>query len=368
MGIKTNISLGFLLITLISTAFYVTLNEDVKIRLDDDKTTLYVKEDSRFKVAGREFNSIFDGSSKMNRRTSLINRSIIINEKDNTTTMTRRTPYIRGPVIVDTYFFDGNEEDVEQVPVYHKVEIFNGSGYFYRYEVKDLVYDGQKQKLSENTTYYSFGRKTSVEWQEDFRWAHIGWPGKVNSLAVQYDIQTDYEVFQVRLFDPPEINWSYIYPNKTIEVDDCFFENKSYQFPIYRNETDELCCSIVNETCHSCGVINFTCVTDQCYDWTHKVVDHYVTKWHLVEKCVKVEEQVPDTEKDPICIRIEKKKLEKPKIKCNKKGIEVTDDILVEWNFPKGQGWSCKKCKCDFYTTDWLKERGLCKETKLKDV
>ncbi len=196
---STKYIIGVLTIIIIATAFYVTFQNDLKIRVDDDKSTFYVKnENNRWVVAGREYNYLFDGTSKMYRRGSGISREIIVNNISNTTTITRNTRYIRGPFIKDTYFFNGSMDDEEMFPVYHKVEIFNASGKFYRYEVRDLEYDRKTKKLY-NKTYMSFGKNMKVEWQDDYRWS---WVYKTGILKTQYDISSDYEVFSVKLFDP----------------------------------------------------------------------------------------------------------------------------------------------------------------------
>lgn len=194
---------GFLILLVSATAIYISLG-DVKLRVDNDKSTFYVKnENNRWVVSGREYNSLFDGSSKMNRRTSLIKRNITIDNVSNTVTITRETPYIRGPIIKDTYFFEGNIDDIELFPINHKIEIINGSGYFFRYEVRDLSYEGISYKLS-GETQLSFGLNMKVELHPNYRWA---WVYKDGIVKAQYDILTDYEVFNVRLFDP--LNYTY---------------------------------------------------------------------------------------------------------------------------------------------------------------
>jgi len=218
--------IGFLTILILSTAFYVTLTDQgLKIRIDDDKSTFYVKNQiNRFVVSGREYNKLFDGTSLMYRRPSEITREITFDLESNTTTIVRTTPYIRGPVIVDTYFFKGNSEDVGLFPIYHKVEIYNGAGKFYRYEVRDLRYIGLRKKL--DTTEMDFGRNMKVTWQDGYRWA---WVYANGVLKIQYKIESDYEVFNVRLFDPEDIiTYKYIY------------ENLSRQVPNYKYEIIEV--------------------------------------------------------------------------------------------------------------------------------
>ena len=198
VDVKTKFIVGFLLVTILVSITYVQLGKDVKIRVDKDKTTIYVYE-NRWVVGAREYNSLFDGTSKMNRRLSSLNVSTIIDDIEKTTTIIRRTGYIRGPVIVDTYFFDGKINDIERTPVFHKIEIFNASGFFFRYEVRDLTYSGLAYALN-GETILNFGRNIKIELNPGYRWARVYKSGIVKA---QYDINSDYEVFYFVLVDPP---------------------------------------------------------------------------------------------------------------------------------------------------------------------
>ena len=198
---STKIIIGVLLITLIATGVYITMGDNVRIRVDNDKSTFYVQENNRWVVGGREYNRLFDGTSQMNRYVSGIEVETDIDNVSETVTIKRTTPYWRGPVIVDTYFFDGKVDDVELFPISHTIEIFNGTGYYYRYTVDDLTGVPDKTKLTD-VTLLNFGRNMKVELNPDYRWAWIGWPYGGDSVSAQYDIDSDYEVFHVRLFDP----------------------------------------------------------------------------------------------------------------------------------------------------------------------
>ncbi|MDX1278568.1 DNRLRE domain-containing protein [Oceanihabitans sediminis] len=201
MAIDKKVALGVLTFILMASGvvYMVFDDEGLKMRIDEDKSTFYTLEDSRWKVSGREYNKLFDGSTQLYRDAKNIYVKTYLDEVNNITKIERYTPYIRGPVILDTYIFDGNIDDVELFPISHTVTVINGSDYFYRYEVRDLIYNGDTEKLS--VTEMDFGRKMTVEWQDDFRWA---WVYKSGILKVQYDIPSDYEVYEVRLFDPDQ--------------------------------------------------------------------------------------------------------------------------------------------------------------------
>ena len=190
------IGVGTLIVAISATIIYISML-GVKIRVDNDKATFYVKE-TWWTVAGREYISIFDGTSKMNRRLAGINITTDIDDINETVKITRTTPYIRGPVINDIYFFDGKIDDIEKFPIYHRVEVINASGYFFRYEVRDLTYSGDTYKLTDEIE-LSFGKNMKLVLNPNYRWA---WVYKSGIVRAQYDINSDYEVFYFRLFDP----------------------------------------------------------------------------------------------------------------------------------------------------------------------
>jgi len=197
---STKIVIGTLLVILLASGVVYVSLEKVRVRVDEDKSTLYVKnENNRWVVAGREYNKLFDGSHLLYRDKKNVKVKTVVDDINQTVLIERRTPFIRGPVIVDTYFFDGRLDDVRLFPIRHTVEVFNGSGFFYRYEVRNLDYDGSTTKLDGDETLLGFGRNVYVRLHPGYRWA---WVYASGVLKAQYDILSDYEVFSVRLFDP----------------------------------------------------------------------------------------------------------------------------------------------------------------------
>lgn len=211
--------IGTLIVLILASAIYVTLPGKVKLRVDDDKTTLYNLQESRWRVIGREYNKLYDWPSLMNRDLSQTYIDYNLSEINQKTTITRITTYQRGPVIKDTYLFDGKSVDIEMVPVYHTVEIFNGAGYIYQYEVRDLSYNGVTQKVYD--TSMSFGNNVKVTWDDSYYWATVYESG---ILKVRYKLDSDYEKFDVRLYDP-------ILGNSTLNVSYSTYNNTNLSFP-----------------------------------------------------------------------------------------------------------------------------------------
>lgn len=209
--------IGLFIVTVIGMIIYVSLGRQVKIRVDRDKTTLYVYDGRYWRVGGREFNKLYEGTRRLNRRVLSIKTWEESDPKSNDLFLYRYTKYIRGPVIKDTYYFDGNIGSVEMFPIYHTVEIFNATGFYYRYEVKDLVYEGPTFKLDGEQTSQEFGRNIKVNWWEGYR---LGWIYKTGSMYVKSEkINSDYVKFNVRIFDPVLGDWIGVDENFQISPD-----------------------------------------------------------------------------------------------------------------------------------------------------
>ena len=229
------IVLGFLLFMIASSIIYVQLSNDVKFRLDEDKTTLYLKDLNdagepvgRWKVAAREYSKIMDGASNTNRDAKNIyletaykdeagKLTILRDEQEVTNSewlseysdlkpsqfMAKRyTPYIRGHTVIDTYTFDGTLKDITLVPLSHTIQVLNGKDLFLRYYIDDIYAPEEKRKLTGETD-VTFNR-LKVEFENGYNWAWIGYPYGSDSFAVQYKVQSNDETYSLRLFDPPK--------------------------------------------------------------------------------------------------------------------------------------------------------------------
>lgn len=229
---------GFLIVTILATASYFMLPGKVKFRVDNDKSTIYVfNENSRWIAAGREYSKLLDGNRKMLRSLVKIKRETIIDNESKTVIETRTTPYIRGPVIKETWHYDGNINDVNFVPIYHKIEVYNATGKYFKYEVRDLYYSGDTFKLDGNQVSMEFNRNIKVTWWEGY---NLGWVYKSGSMYVKSKkLESDYEVFYVRLFDPQ--GFKELCTEREIE--------KEIKIPVYINKTVNVPCDILKESC-----------------------------------------------------------------------------------------------------------------------
>lgn len=242
---KRNILIGFIIVTLMATGvIYLNLEgSNVRMRIDNDKSVFYTLDEitNRWVISGTEYNSLFSGNTKLNRAASKITLEYFyldesgdwlnLSDTDLSTLpasdikVIRTTPYIRGPVIIDTYYFDGRASKVELFPIKHEVNILNGTGYIYQYEVRDLVYDGPT--IKDVLSPMSFGRNMKVEWDDSNYWSTVYASG---ILKVRYRPDSDNVTYNVRLFDPLVITYNltnqYRYGYVYGKYSDNYYENK----------------------------------------------------------------------------------------------------------------------------------------------
>jgi hypothetical protein len=200
MAERTKMILGALFITLLaSSVIYVAFDNQVRLRVDEDQTTFYVKnENNRWVVGGRERVQLFDGSSLIYRDAKNIEVRNYRVEEQGLFVAERITPYQRGPIVKETYVFMEDTQDVTQFPISHTIDVINGSGYIVQYEARDLVYDGPS--YSGVSSPQEFGRNMKLEWNEDNYWSRVY---KSGILKIRWKPESAEERYVVRLFDPP---------------------------------------------------------------------------------------------------------------------------------------------------------------------
>ena len=190
--------IGFLLLVILTSSVYILLPDNIRIDVGKTKTTFQVWENEEWVLAGTERTLLMDGTRNMRASSREIEYFI-----DGTKTKIVRTANFKQNITaIDTYYFDGGIEDVELYPVEHTVEIFNGIGKTFVYEVKDLEYFGET--IKDISSPQSFGHKMKVEWSDGNYYSKI-WGYKyrdIGKLTVKYKIENNYSNYSVRLFDP----------------------------------------------------------------------------------------------------------------------------------------------------------------------
>jgi len=214
---KTTITVGILILLLASTGIlYITLTaEGLKIRIDADQATFYaLNENNRYVVVGRELTSVWEGTTKLNRKLDLIELKHEFYNKSSgkwellgldfkilpaTNIKSTRTTYYKSNISIrESWVFDASNPDANYFPVRHYIECFNCQGRILQYEVRDLIYDGPTIKNVESPQ--SFGMDMKVEWEADRSYWNTLY--KSGIIKIRFKPTTNYEKYETRLFDP----------------------------------------------------------------------------------------------------------------------------------------------------------------------
>ena len=197
------IIVGSIILTLLlSGVIYIELSgSNLKIKVDNDKSTFYIFENNNWVTAGVETNSLYSGTTKISK-----NSTIISYEYDNftkRTQITRTSIYKNNEIIKDVYVFDGTSIDKEKFPIFHTVEIFNAPGKIFQYDASNLDYSGITQSVLDKQ-FYVFGKKIKIRWDPGQYFAKITKLSTSGKLTLKYKINSSYQKYEITLFDPDE--------------------------------------------------------------------------------------------------------------------------------------------------------------------
>ena len=191
---------GILIVLAAIGVVYISLNGQVRLRIDQNQAIFYVNE-SRWLISGIQNDRLFKGASIIDR---VINSIVRLNytEEDQRVEY-RETTYENGEVLIHTWNFDIDTSYVEDFPISEDICIYNAKGKYYRYSLDRLTDPGPKRKLTTETS-ARFGRNMNVEFEPGYSWGWIGWPYGSDSFSVQYKITSDSQCHKIRFFDPPK--------------------------------------------------------------------------------------------------------------------------------------------------------------------
>lgn len=194
---KIWMGIGSLILVIMSTLIVINWpSTGLSIEIDQSKSVFKVNSSGNLIVAGQENNYLYNGSKsvavlkKYNLTQEMIGNDLVI---------TRIVDYKSGTRIIDIYVFNPNNTDIEMFPVSHSIQVINGAGLTYQYQVSKLSYDG-KSRNAVNPE--SFGNNMKVEWQDGAYSQKISKTATDTKLVVKYKIVSDSEVYKVKLFDP----------------------------------------------------------------------------------------------------------------------------------------------------------------------
>lgn len=195
------VTIGLILMVILATSIILTFNNEVQFKITKTSSSFYILENSNWVLAGSESNQLYNGTTLV---TSISSQSSVKQETNgDNIKITRNTNYSNGATIIDTYLFNGANSNIELFPISHTIEILNANGLEYRYNLKDIV----STKVGSNLqSPQSFERRMKVEYDNSFK------SNKLNakSMVIKYDINSNYKVYNIRLFDPINV-YNYCY-------------------------------------------------------------------------------------------------------------------------------------------------------------
>ena len=201
---KTTITLSAVLILVLLTAsIYIFIPDKVKLTVEDTKSSFFVWEDDSWVLGATEYVHLYDGTKKM-RASS---RDVSYETIGDITTITRLASWKDNISTIDTYTFDSTTTDVTLFPISHTLEVTNAVGKIVHFEYRDILYNGETRVANSPE---SFGHQMKVEWNDGNYYAKVFQQSVASDkLIIRYRPTSDYEVYNVRMFDPPEINLSF---------------------------------------------------------------------------------------------------------------------------------------------------------------
>lgn len=214
---------AFLVVVFLTSSIYFMMPDKVRIDIGKTNTKYSVWENEEWVLAATEYVNIYDGTTKMRAKSreldywedsenAYVNRTSIW--KDNITT-------------VQTYTFFKEADRVEEFPIKNELACINCVGKIVHYEIRDILYEGITEKISSP---FNFGHNMKIEWQDVAYYSKVFQQKSVDKIIIKYRPESDYEVYQVRLYDPIAVNGT----NVSLELD--------AQYNFTNNETSNYSC------------------------------------------------------------------------------------------------------------------------------
>jgi len=188
------VNVGILALIIALTAVTITLNSQVRIKVEKTKSTFYINDSVFWRVTGVEYLQMYDGKTLMKFNSSLSGVKTEIN--GNLVTVKRTSVFNGGVIVYDTYHFDSTISDVKMFPITHDVRVVNGEGKILQYKVTNL---GTNLTPSLNATSPQRFGDMKIEYPNDYISSILT---KTGTLTVRYQVLSFDETRQIRLFDP----------------------------------------------------------------------------------------------------------------------------------------------------------------------
>jgi len=195
---KTKYILGALFLVILSTSVYIMLPGQVKIDVEKTNTKFSVFVNDSWEVSAIEYMRLWDGSSKMNAKSRLVEET----HNDTMIIITRTSLWKENITTIESYIFQNNLSEVEKVPINQYLECYNCVGKIVSFEYEQITYDGETQDI---VSPFEFGMNMKIEWEDGAYYSKVKTYKTVPpKIIIKYKPSDNYEKYDIRLFDPPE--------------------------------------------------------------------------------------------------------------------------------------------------------------------
>lgn len=206
---------GVLILVVLTASIYLMLPDKIRIDVEATNTKYSIYENGTFNLAATERVILLDGSAIMRA----FSRNVSF-ENDSSIVIKRWAVYKQNISTYEEYVFDPTNTNIELVPVSHKTICYNCVGKILEFEYKDIYYKGEAKEI---TSPFVFGKNDNMK----LAWQPGSYLSKVYTykfaspkIWVRYKPTKDIEEFDIRLFDPININRCVKYDVKQTCIDD----------------------------------------------------------------------------------------------------------------------------------------------------
>jgi len=213
------IYIGVVVLVILVSSIYFLLPDKVRIDVQKTKSLYKVYESEKWVLAATEYVNLFDGTAKMRAK----NRTLTYHERDGIITIIRSVVYKDHIATIEFYTFDSEISDVKRIPISHQTNCINCIGKILQFEYRDILYNGETKEISSP---FKFGHNMELTWEGNPYRVKVYQQKEVDKIILRYRPDKHYQIFETRLFDPPNfgyegINVTILFPaNNTLYVAD----------------------------------------------------------------------------------------------------------------------------------------------------
>lgn len=183
---------------ILSSSVYFMMPEKVKIDIQKTRTLYSVWENESWVLAATEYTNLYDGTKKMR---AIGGREIIYWNDSDKVYAQRKSIWKENITTIQTYVFEKYNKDITNLPIENNFECFNCEDKIVHYEIRDILYDGETKEIESP---FSFGNNMKIEWENGYYSKVFQQKVASDKIIIKYRPTSSYEVYNVRLFDPPK--------------------------------------------------------------------------------------------------------------------------------------------------------------------